>query len=161
MQYATSFIAKRYLVCFRVPKSVQGDAVSALHEFVRILQLRARPLARSDQFRWPDAPIVIGIDQVERPGVELHAPRRASESNPELLVEIADMRNVGSVADQNLIDAAGAEEFEIMCLVHALGRCSTVVAGGETSGRRCHFVCCVGVTQNYAVVAAGELRSSA
>jgi hypothetical protein len=53
---------------------------------------------------------VIGIDQFERRLVEFDAAGRAGQRHPELLVELAERRQVGAGVEAHLVEAAGPEE---------------------------------------------------
>ena len=98
---------------------VECDAVAARHQLVGVAQVRAGPFAGRDQLRRPDATVLVGIDEVERAAVELDASGGAGEGHPELLVEFTDVCDVRTIADQNLVHAAGAEELEFVLILHA------------------------------------------
>jgi hypothetical protein len=55
-------------------------------------------------------PVVIGIDQIERPAVEFETARGTGECHPQLLIQLVEVGEVVAIGQHDLIDGAGPEE---------------------------------------------------
>ena len=60
-----------------VVDGIKSDRAADLQEFVRVLEHRAGPLDGGDDLWRADASVLVGIDEVERLGIELDAARGA------------------------------------------------------------------------------------
>ena len=89
----------------------QGQGFVALGQVIRIAKLLRGPLDGGEEFGGPDPSILVGVDEVERLGVEFDAARGATEGHPQFLVELFDVRDVPAVAEHHLVKSAGAEEL--------------------------------------------------
>ena len=84
---------------------------AAFEQVVRIFQQAAGPFGGGNQFRRADAAILVGVNQRERGFVKFDARGGTGQRHPELLVELVEVQEVGPGTDDDLIEAAGAEEF--------------------------------------------------
>ena len=116
-QHVARFIGQGEAIGAGFAQRVERDAVAALDQHVRVANVSASPFACGDQLWRPYAQIVVGVDEVQRSAVEFDAARGASKRHPELLVEFTDVRDVGAIADENLVHAAGAEELEVVLIL--------------------------------------------
>src|SRR6185312_6168440 len=68
----------------RVVDRRQRQGGLALEEIVRVFEVRTGERRRGDQLRGPHAPVLVGVDQRERAGVDLQAGGGAGEGDPQL-----------------------------------------------------------------------------
>ena len=83
---------------------------TAFEQVVRIFQQAAGPLGGGDEFRHADAAVLVGVNQRERGLVELDARGGTGQRDPKFLVELVEVQEVGPGTDDDLVEAAGAEE---------------------------------------------------
>ena len=62
--------------------AVVGQGVAGLYQNVGIHQTAAKPVGGGDDFRRADAAVLVGVNQVERAGVELQPACGAGERDP-------------------------------------------------------------------------------
>ena len=86
---------------------------AAFEQVVRIFHQAARPFGGGDEFRRAHAAVLVGVNQRKRGLVEFDARGGAGERDPELLVELVEVQQVGARADDDLVESAGAEEFPV------------------------------------------------
>jgi hypothetical protein len=68
------------------------------------------PVHGGEDLGHPDAAVVIGVDERQGLLVERRAPRRARQRDPQLLIQLVEVREVRAGREDDLIDAARAEE---------------------------------------------------
>ena len=88
--------------------------VAAFDEVVRILEHRAGPLDGGDEFGRADAAVLVGVNQRGGLGAKFQAGGRAGQRDPEFLVELVEVHQVGTGFEFDLVKAAGAKEFPHM-----------------------------------------------
>jgi hypothetical protein len=76
-----------------------------------VLQVVLAPLDRDDDLRRPDAAVAVGVDERQRPFVELEPLDGARERGPQLLVEVLEVREVRGGLELRLVEPAGAREL--------------------------------------------------
>ena len=89
----------------------QGQGRRALGQRGGILEVLAGPLDCGDQFGAADAAISVGVDQRERALVEVQSARRAAQRDPELLVQVSEIKKIIGAFKTHLVQPAGAGEF--------------------------------------------------
>ncbi|MFO0980187.1 MAG: hypothetical protein U1E76_00310 [Planctomycetota bacterium] len=94
----------------RVVDRLERHRVGCLEQLVRIPDHAADPVDRVDDLLRAHAPIVVGVEQVERALVELEPLHRTAERDPQLLVEILDREQISAGVEARLVDAAGTKE---------------------------------------------------
>ena len=116
----------------------QRHAGELFFKHAAVIETRGRPVNGGEQFRGADVAVVVGVDQRQRAGVELDPGGRAGQRDPQLLVEVLEVQQVGGGIDAYLVEAAGKEEFEGMWHVRLRLRqkgCCGVPRRRWTSGR--------------------------
>src|SRR5690606_13736136 len=93
---------------------LERHLVAPAQQVVGILEVVPDPACRFDQLRRADAPVGVGVDEIERAGIELQPARRAGERRPELLVEVLDVDDVRAAADDDLVDSGDTDELPAM-----------------------------------------------
>ena len=86
---------------------------AAFEQVVGIFHQAAGPFGGGDEFRRADAAVLVGVNQRERGLVEFDARGGAGQRDPEFLVKLVEVQQVGAGADDDLVEAAGAEEFPV------------------------------------------------
>ena len=106
------FGGREELLAFRrrVVDGTELNRAGAAQQIIRVLHHRAGPLDRRDDLRRANASVLVRVDQVERLRVELDAAGRAAQRGPQLLIELVEIREIGSRCEVNLLEAAGAEK---------------------------------------------------
>ena len=85
------------------------------HESERVamremLPLATIPVRTTEEFGGADPAVLVGVDEVERAGVEADAAGGAGEDDPELLVEFGEPGDILARADAHLVEPASAEK---------------------------------------------------
>jgi hypothetical protein len=93
-------------MCFADASSALPSAVSLRRfasarrrrpwQLVGVLQHVAQPLDRGEDLRRAHVAVAVGVEQRERALVDLEALRRAAQRDPELLVELVEVEDVGA-----------------------------------------------------------------
>jgi len=93
-----------------VAQSVERDRIAGLEQPPRVLEHLAGPGQRRQHLGVADMAILVGVEQVERARLDRHAAGRHRQRDPQLGVELVEVREVVGGGQRDLIDATRAIE---------------------------------------------------
>src|SRR5439155_13426573 len=126
---------------FRLVDRVQRQTVRPGDERVQVLEPFFAPAERSEDLRSADAPVLVEVQQLERPLFELEPFHGTAQGDPELLVELVEVREVRATIQRDLIQTTDPPEPELMSHgPHPYGRPATFL-GARRVGERSVSVC--------------------
>src|SRR5882724_6618105 len=81
----------------------------------QVLEPLRAPAERSEDLGRANAPVLVEVEHLERPLLELEAFHRAAQRDPELLVELVEVREVRAAVQRDLVQTTDPAEPEPKC----------------------------------------------
>ena len=96
----------------------QLQHIAAIGQHLRVFDSGHGPLAGGYQLGWTNAPVLALVNQIQRGAVKFNSPGGASQRHPQLLIQLTDVGNVLTRADNNLVHISGTEKLPLVLLLH-------------------------------------------
>jgi len=90
----------------------KGQGRRSFEQFIGVLEQRYRPFHCLYDLGHTDASVSVAIDHLKGFTVEFHAACRATEGDPQFLVESVQGYQVCAVVKKHLIETAGPEKVQ-------------------------------------------------
>ncbi len=115
-QNAPRFIGQGLALLGTFVDAGQLQHIRARGQHIRVIDHGYRPLASLHQLWGTNAAIGVLVNQVQRDTVKLNTPGGTGQGHPQLLVQLANVGDIGTGANLNLIHPSRTEKLPLMLL---------------------------------------------
>src|SRR5439155_19726865 len=100
---------------FRIVDRFQREAVRAGNQRGEVLQALRAPAQRCQDLPGADAAVLVEIEELQGPLLELQSLHGTAQRDPQLLIELMQVGQIVAALQSNLVQPAHSVEPELIC----------------------------------------------